>query len=214
VDPLKILVGAGQVLLGLASLKTGIAGASLASSRLLEVQEKGGLVARRYRVGTINDRVKHIIASIKKGKTDPTVREFAVKTLTHKCGSDWCIAEKDYWGEVQALFGQIRKSVRYTHDIDKIDTFQAARRTLDFRGGDCDDYVITLGSVLQSVGYPVILRIVKPKTEPDYSHILLLVGLPPTGPSQWVALDASLDKPAGWHPPKEAIDKVKDYLVD
>lgn len=212
-DPIRIAIGAGQILLGLAALRKGFAG-NIGSSKLIETTEKGGLVARRYSVRTIDDRIKHIRESIQKGKRDPAIREFAVKAVSQKCGSTWCIPEKNYWGEVQEIFKSVRGAVRYVHDIHNVDTFQAARRTVDFHGGDCDDYVITLGSLLQSIGYPVILRIIQPKGEQDFSHIFLLVGLPPTGPTQWVSLDASTNKPAGWHPPAELIVKVKDYAVD
>lgn len=214
-DPIRIAIGAGQILLGLAALRKGFGGsAGFGASKLIETNKKGGLVARRYSVRTMDDRIKHIIASIQKGKRDPLIREFAVKAVSQKCGQDWCIPEKNYWGEVQEVFQSVRGAVRYVHDIYNVDTFQAARRTVDFHGGDCDDYVITLGSLLQSIGYPIILRIVQPKTENDFSHILLLAGLPPVNPTQWVALDASTNKPAGWHPPAEMIAKVKDYLVE
>lgn len=214
-DPIRIAIGAGQILLGLAALRKGFTGGSdLSASKLIETNKRGGLVARRYSVRTMDDRIKHIIASIQKGKRDPLIREFAVKAVSQKCGKNWCIAEKDYWGEVQEVFNSVRGAVRYVHDIHNVDTFQAARRTVDFHGGDCDDYVITLGSLLQSIGYPIILRIIQPKTERDFSHILLLAGLPPTDPTQWVALDASTNQPAGWHPPAGSIARVKDYPVE
>lgn len=216
-DALRIALGTGQILIGLASLRTGFRSGNNRAremGQLIETQRRGGIIARRYNVRTIDDRVKHIIASIQKGKRDPLIREFAVKTVAQKCGGDWCIREKDYWGEVKEIFKAVRSNVRYTHDIYNVDTFQSPRRTIDFGGGDCDDYVIILGSSLQAIGYPIILRIIQPKTEPDFSHILLLVGIPPTGPSKWVALDASTSNPPGWHPSPELIEKIKDYQVE
>ena len=171
------------------------------------------LKATIYGVGNIDSRVRYIINSIKKGRKSPEVRAFAVQAVSQKCGNGWCIPERDWWGEVQGLFKSIRSNVRYTRDIHKIDTFQSPARTLQFRGGDCDDFSITLGSALQSIGYPIKVRIVQSNGSPDYNHIFLLVGLPPRQPSQWVSLDASLGKPPGWHPPRSALKRIKDYDV-
>ena len=47
------------------------------------------------------------------------------------------------------------------------------------RSADCDDYVILLGSCLQSIGYPVVLRVIQTNDSDDWNHIYLLAGLPP-----------------------------------
>jgi len=164
-------------------------------------------------VGNIDSRVRHIINTIQKGRKDPRMRAFAVRAVSQKCGSKWCVPERDWWGEVRSVFGAIRNNVRYVRDIHKLDTFQAPNRTLQFQGGDCDDYSITLGSALQSIGYPIKVRIVQSKGSPDYNHIFLLAGLPPRGPNGWYALDASVDKPPGWHPPRSMLSRIKDYDV-
>jgi hypothetical protein len=77
----------------------------------------------------------------------------------------------------------------------------------------CDDYTITMGAALQSIGYPVKLRIVQTKGSQDFNHIFLLAGLPPRAPTKWIPLDASVDKPAGWHPPHRMLARIKDYDV-
>jgi transglutaminase-like putative cysteine protease len=123
------------------------------------------------------------------------------------------VPERDWWGEVKTLFGAIRKNVRYVRDIHNIDTFQSPKRTLEFGGGDCDDYSITLGAALQSIGYPVKVRIVQTHGSPDFNHIFLLVGMPPRNPGNWYSLDASVNKPAGWHPPRSMLTRIKDYDV-
>jgi hypothetical protein len=136
-----------------------------------------------------------------------------VQSVSQKCGKGWCVPERDWWGEVKTLFGAIRKNVRYVRDIHNIDTFQSPKRTLEFGGGDCDDYSITLGAALQSIGYPVKVRIVQTHGSPDFNHIFLLVGMPPRNPGNWYSLDASVNKPAGWHPPRSMLTRIKDYDV-
>ena len=67
---------------------------------------------------------------------------------------------------------------------------------------NCDDGTILLGSMLRAVGYPVRLRVIQDNASTTWSHIYLLVGTPPMGPTRWVALDWSVpDKPPGWEAP-------------
>ncbi len=96
----------------------------------------------------------------------------------------------------------------------------------DWTTSQCDDGVVLLGAMLRSVGYPVKLRVVQDKGSSTWSHIYLLIGIPPTGPSKWVPLDWSVVpfKPAGWEAPGAAqtaltgephgiITRVKDFNV-
>lgn len=90
------------------------------------------------RVRTIQDRValvhKQMVASTK----DPKVYALAREVLT-RGGRDgnWPVAEKDHWGEAQALFNEVRTRVRYTWDPTDYDAFQTAVRTLELHAGDC-----------------------------------------------------------------------------
>jgi hypothetical protein len=220
-DVPHLVIGLGSLLAGAMEVKRGLSGSSSVFSGgndhlpLPSTEQITGkpLKATIRGVGNIDSRVRYILSSIQKGRKSPEVRAFAVRAVSQKCGKGWCIPERDWWGEVQGLFKAIRSNVRYTRDIHKLDTFQSPQRTLQFRGGDCDDFSITLGSALQSIGYPIKVRIVQSQGSPDYNHIFLLVGLPPRRPNQWFALDASLAKPPGWHPPRAALKRIKDYDV-
>lgn len=224
-DVSHLIVGLGSLIAGLAELKKGVDGgpglqfSGFGRSKLpalprpSDIGKQGQYRATIKQVGSIDSRVRHVISTIQKGRKDPRIRAFAVKAVSQKCGNRWCVPERDWWGEARALFGAIRQNVRYVRDIHKIDTFQAPRRTLEFSGGDCDDYSITLGSALQSIGYPIKVRIVQSTDSPDYNHIFLLVGMPPRDPRTWYSLDASMNKPAGWHPPRRMLSRMKDYDV-
>lgn len=219
-----LVVGLGSLIAGFSELRKALGssidlGFSKNLPDLPTVQEiskpngQGGYKATIRSVGNIDSRVRHVINTIQKGRKDPRVRAFAVKAVSQKCGRGWCVPERDWWGEVRQVFEAIRQNVRYVRDIHQIDTFQSPKRTLEFGGGDCDDYSITLGSALQSIGYPIKVRIVQTRDSSDYNHIFLLVGLPPRGPNTWYSLDASMDKAPGWHPPRSMLKKVKDYDV-
>jgi hypothetical protein len=216
----SFIMGVGSVLAGVQTLHNELKrGPGLAESpglsRSAPTKAKGQRYAATYKnVRTVSDRAKWIKQQIAKGRKNPDVRAFATKAVSRKCGDKFCLPERDYWGEVKAVFDAIRKNVRYVRDGYKLDVYQAANRTLEFAGGDCDDFVITLGSALQSIGYPIKLRVIQTVDSPDFNHIFLLVGLPPRGPTKWVSLDASVDKPAGWHPPRQMIAKIKDFDVN
>jgi predicted transglutaminase-like cysteine proteinase len=213
------IMGVGSILAGIEALRSGMGPRNAPLSgdlqrAMVPGHDKGPpLKAKIHNVGGINSRVKHIQRAIQKGRQDPNVRAFAVKAVSKKRGGQFELAERDYWGEVKAVFRDIRRNVRYVRDAHKLDTFQAPGRTLEFGGGDCDDYTITMGSALQSIGYPVKLRIVQTKGAPDFNHIFLLAGLPPRAPTKWVSLDGSVAKPAGWHPPKQMLARIKDFDV-
>ena len=178
-------------------------------------------------VQTIEQRVELIRKLIKKGSMSSQLHEKVTEMLAQKCDPQgrilppsaqganlkYCVAEKDCWGEVEWIFNQIRHpgskyAVRYTRDMILADTFTAPERTmLKKHGGDCDDYVILMGSMLMSVGHPVRIRVIQTKDKSSWSHVYLITPKYfPDDPkynekTSWAAIDASVDKPAGWEAP-------------
>lgn len=222
---LGILMSAGAVAGGLRGLHEALAerrerqeesnglGLARGKGKYANITAPPGLKMTSHSVRGIDERVAHVVKMIKRGRNDPRIRALAVQIVSQKRGRKWKCSERDYVCECRELFDYVRSHVRYVRDsIDK-DTFQAANRTLEFAGGDCDDYTITLGALLQSIGYPVWCRVIQTQGNRDFNHIYLVVGLPPTNPTHKMSLDASVDRPAGWAPPSSMIVKVKDYPV-
>lgn len=160
-------------------------------------------------VGDIKERVAFIQEQIRKDSLKPEIREKALAVLTRKCNGDteWCVPEKDFEAEIRALFTAVRDAaspmaLRYTRDHVEVDQFHSADKLLKLKGGDCDDGTILLGAMLRAVGYPVRLRVIQDNSSSTWSHIYLLVGIPPMAPSKWIALDWSVPgKPPGWEAP-------------
>lgn len=173
----------------------------------------GGMTVKTYQVKTIHQRVGFIVEMIKRGRDDPHVRKFTTAAITKKCDKRWCIDEGSYEAEVKAVFDHVRENIRYVRDTQGKDLFQHPRRTIEFQSGDCDDYSIVLCSCLGSIGYPTRLRVIRTKGSRDWNHIYALVGLPPRSPSRWIALDASLPKPAGWEAPASMVADRLDFEV-
>jgi len=84
--------------------------------------------------------------------------------------------------KVAAVGKWTSEHVRYTGDIapvkmgrngkvEGIDLFQAAHRTIEMGGGDCDDHQGVNASLLESVGVPMRDRITAPQADADWAHI-------------------------------------------
>ena len=162
---------------------------------------------------SLDDRVDRLRDLARKGMKDEAIRQKALSVLSEKCGDGWCVREKDYWGEVQAIFNEVRRSARYVRDPLGMDAFQAPIRTLEWKGGDCDCLSTFLASLLLSVGYPVHFRVIQTKQSAEWDHIYCLAGFPPQNPTTWVALDASVNEPAGWQAPEEIVKRYRDFEV-
>lgn len=157
----------------------------------------------------IDDRISLLEWEIQQGKRDANIRRIAGQVL-RKAG----VQARDWWGEATALFEYTRKAIRYTRDPAGVELFQSPARSVDHGIGDCDDQVIFLASVLQSVGFPVKLRVIGLKGSDQFQHIYLLVGLPPHNPTEFRPLDPSRPEKAGWELPENQRGLLRDYEVE
>lgn len=246
-DKVQRLVGVGQLLLGASLIVKGflnvrtqqaqlgpgqVAGAPRALAGATGEDWKGKIIGsvKFYKVGNIDERVKYIRQLVNKGSLHPMVREKAVEILTKKCGEKWCVREKDYMGEISALFWSLRdprsgSAMRYVRDHQKVDQFHGADKLQKLNAGDCDDGSVLLSSWLMAVGYPVKFRVVQAREASTWSHIYVLAGTPPTNPTRWIPLDWSVTTATpGWEVegaascaltgrPAGLISKVKDFDV-
>jgi hypothetical protein len=126
-------------------------------------------------------------------------KDFYVRQRTIQIFRMYGVPAKDRLGEVCSLFDWVRRNIRYTRDIFRVELLHAPRRMLELKAGDCDDMTILLGSMLLSTGHPVRLVLVgfRPHRPHLYSHIypeVLVRG-------RWLALDATMQRPIGWAPP-------------
>jgi transglutaminase-like putative cysteine protease len=131
---------------------------------------------------------------IRDGAKDFYVRQKAIQIFREQS-----VRPKDRRGEVRALFEWVRRNVRYTRDIFRVELLHSARRMLELRAGDCDDMTIVLGAMLVSTGHPVrlILAGFRPERPHSYSHVYPEVNVA----GRWVPIDASTNRPLGWEPP-------------
>lgn len=129
------------------------------------------------------------------GRADERVRKQAVRIL-----DDEAIPARDSWGEVDALFRFVQQRLRFTRDPIGNEMISRARALLDeHRDADCDEYVILLGSLLESVGHRVRLKVVRANARGPWRHIYLEVLIRQGGEDPvWVPADATRNEPLGW----------------
>ena len=140
-------------------------------------------------------RTAKIIARlVQDGAKDFYVRQKAIEIFRA-----YDVKAKNRMGEVCALFDFVKRNIRYTRDIFRVELLHSARRMLELRAGDCDDMTILLGAMLLSTGHPVrlVLAGFGPNRPHAYSHIYPEVNVH----GRWIAVDATMDKPIGWAPP-------------
>src|SRR5262245_57073589 len=138
--------------------------------------------------------LEYIIRLVKEGAKDFCVRQNAIDILIRSG-----VPAKDYFGEIRALFEWVKRNVRYTRDIHRVELLHTARRMLELRAGDCDDMTILLCAMLKSIGHPVRLALVgfNPKKKGLFTHIYLEVYYR----GWWIPLDPTVSRPMGWAPP-------------
>ena len=161
----------------------------------------------RVSSGDIDERISLLEDEIQQGKRDPNVRKIAGQVLKK-------VPSRDWKAEAIALFEYTRKVIRYTRDPAGVELFQSPARALDHGIGDCDDQVIFLGSLLQCVGYPIMLRVIGLRGSDSFQHIYIMVGLPPHDPAEYMPLDPSRPEPAGWELPESQRGLLQDYIVE
>jgi Transglutaminase-like superfamily len=156
--------------------------------------------------------VEHIKQLMRQGAKDFHVRQTAIDVLFQRR-----VKAKDYVGEIKALFEWVQQNIRYTKDTFRLEVLHSARRMLELRAGDCDDFSILLGAMLEAIGHPVRLVLTGPNPQRQdlFSHIYLEVYCK----GRWLALDATMPHPMGWAPRTSvrkvvAIDRRPTMMAD
>jgi len=162
-----------------------------------------------YKVNSDDDRIKIIAQLIEEGMVDPVVRK-TVLEIVKDCKS------KDWKCEINKIYKWVKENIKYRYDPIGIDAYHSARRILETRSADCDDYAILAGAMFASLGYPIILRIVAKTKDRKYHHIYPVIGVPPhkslKDVKKWIPLEFTvpqINKPGVEVP----YAKKKDYYI-
>jgi transglutaminase-like putative cysteine protease len=123
-------------------------------------------------------------------KTDVELRSTAANLV-------FLTPEKNDLAEVEALFNFVRDNIRYLKDVHAVETLTTPDRTLQLGYGDCDDQVVLLGSLLESIGYPTKIVLTGYGDPGIFEHVYLQTLIQ----NQWVDMDPTEQIPLGFAPP-------------
>lgn len=126
---------------------------------------------------------------VKRGKKSLPIRELALTLVQHVDGKNWI-------GEVAALHEFVRDNIRYVKDVRGIETIATPERTLAYGQGDCDDQVVLLGSLLESIGHPVRFVAIGTHNPFSFNHVFAETKIG----SQWVSVETTEPVNVGWRP--------------
>jgi transglutaminase-like putative cysteine protease len=126
----------------------------------------------------------------RQGRRDLTIRQLAAGLIQG-------VTAKDFTSEVDTIFQWVRDNIRYTLDINNVETLQTPINTLNFGYGDCDDMSMLLAAMLESVGHPCQFVAVALEEADQFDHVFVrtMIG------DNWVSLDPTEPNAMGWEPP-------------
>jgi len=133
-------------------------------------------------------------------RTNLDIRQTATATI-------FLTPEKNQLAEANALFELVRDGIRYTRDINGVETISTPLMTLQGRLGDCDDQVVLLATLLESVGYPTRFVVAGYNYPGELEHVYLQALLD----GQWIDMDPTEHYQMGWAAPRPvayAIESV------
>ena len=108
---------------------------------------------------------------------------------------------RDFGAIAAAVYEWMKRSIAYVHDPHDVEQLQDPTATLELRSGDCDDMAILGAVILQSLGVPTRLQVIRQHGYEDFNHILLQY----EAGGVWRPFDVTLGERAGAGPPLASI---------
>lgn len=127
---------------------------------------------------------------VNKFRVNPEINAFAVRLVNQ-------LPQKDYKGEINALFNYVKNSIRYTRDVNNVETVRDPEITLKMKAGDCDDKATLLATLLETIGFKTRFHAMGRATG-SICHVIVEVQNPTNG--LWIPLETTADVLAGWMP--------------
>ena len=137
--------------------------------------------------GTL-ETLKVMRSLVRKFKKDPTIRQKTQALVSH-------LPSKDWLGEVRAIQNFVKENVRYTRDINGVETLHFPTTVLEKGSGDCDDHSVLVASMLESIGHPTRFIAIG-KENGRYNHVLAETRIG----DKWMTVETTENVPIGWKP--------------
>jgi transglutaminase-like putative cysteine protease len=137
--------------------------------------------------GTIQT-LKFMRSLVREFKKHPIVRNITLQLIAD-------LPQKDFAGEVDAIFDFVQNDIRYVKDTAGVETVQTPLKTLELAAGDCDDKTTLLNAMLEAIGFPTRFVAIGPLKN-YFSHVYADVLLD----GDWLSLETTEPWPLGKSP--------------
>ncbi len=122
-------------------------------------------------------------------RTSPVIRQLATDIVG---GTQ----QKNGGAEIAAIQNWVRNNIRYTMDVNGVETIQTPEALLTSMHGDCDDQSMLVAALAESIGYST--RFAAVAFSPDnFEHVFAEVLLG----TRWVPVETTENVSLGWYPP-------------
>lgn len=139
---------------------------------------------------------------VKKWRVNPEIRQFAEQIVSG-------VPSKNKPAEIRALHAWVRDNIRYTDDVNEVETLKEPNILLQDRFGDCDDKSTLLATFLETMGIPA--RFVAISYEPDiFEHVYVEARLDWRG-GEWISLETTEPVEMGWAP-EEPLSRIMRHI--
>ena len=135
---------------------------------------------------------------VKQYKVRPEIRETALNLIQF-------LPQKDWHGELNAVYQFVKNRIRYVRDIRGVETVQTPLKTLEYGQGDCDDKVTLLAALLSAIGFKTRFKAIGFKPD-QYVHVFLEVFIN----GKWLPMETTENVSIGWRPPYYRAAMVVD----
>lgn len=135
--------------------------------------------------------------SVKQSKTNPDIRLLAESIIGN-------VPAKDYKAEATAIHDFVHNNIRYTMDINEIETVKTPELILQTGQGDCDDMAALSAALLESIGHPARFVAVGFNTK-GFTHVYVETKIG----NKWLASDCTENNGFGWFPPNVVLRMVR-----
>ena len=135
--------------------------------------------------GSLSGTLRTISRFIVEGSRNPMVMDVSTSIVGPLPDQFQVSPETRDQAEISAIHAWVIQHIRYTKDVLHEETVRDAEAVLRQRQGDCDCHAVLTGSLLRSVGHPVVIWL----SGTDHpSHIYLAAKLG----KGWIAVDTTL----------------------
>lgn len=127
---------------------------------------------------------------VKEARVSPVIRQAATSII-------FLSPEKVWRDEVDKLLSYVQSTIRYTQDVNDVETVSTPEKTLAGKVGDCDDQSALLAALCEAVGYPTRFVVAAYDDPAVMEHVYLQVCVD----GLWLDADPTERHPLGWAPP-------------